>query len=103
MVAGSQVNVVVETPFYVGWRVSLTDAGWWEAVCDKLGLMVSGRTHAQVVAAALETVNRLLQDLHAGGELDTFLTQRGWRTRAPIPDAPSEDLIFQVPCTFEPG
>lgn len=70
--------------------------GNWIAVADSLGLTIQASTWAELMEDTAQTLNAMLGDLMASGELERFLRDRGWRPEGQVPTRPAE-VWFDVP------
>lgn len=51
----------------------------WVAVCSELGLATEDKSLDELYESVLETMELLFRDLAKEGDLDEFLSERGWR------------------------
>ncbi len=84
---------VVKIEARIAWQIIETE-GSYIAVCDQLGLTVSGDTHNELGENIGEVLQMLFEDLVADQQLDQFLKERGWE-RTPGVDV--EGAKFDIP------
>lgn len=80
----------------VQWRVTKTQTGQWVAVCDPFGLCMEGESLDDLHANINETIQLLFEDLFEDGELEKFLTDRGWTAQPIVPESDGR-VGFEVP------
>jgi hypothetical protein len=78
------------------WQTLRAKGGNWVGVCEPLGLTVQSDTWANLMEDIAQTLNAMLNDLVASGDLDRFLRDRGWRFVNKLPARP-DDVWFDVP------
>lgn len=68
------------------------------AVCEPLGLVTHGRDLADLQSSINESLNLLFRALLKQGELNAFLTQRGWTAQEiSVESQADEEPSFHVP------
>lgn len=87
---------IVQVQANIEWRCFRARGGNWVAICDPLALTVQSETYAALMEDIAETINAMLHDLVASGDLDRFLRERGWGPTGPIPQR-TENVWFDVP------
>jgi predicted RNase H-like HicB family nuclease len=80
----------------VQWQVTKLGSGGYVAVCEPLALSMEGDSLDFLEVNIYESIQLLLTDLLEEGELEAFLSARGWRATKSIP-APDGDVKFDVP------
>lgn len=79
-------QVLVQVRAQLQWAVyQEREAHRWIAACDPLNITVSADSEDAVKAAAEDAINLLFTDLFESGELEDFLSQKGWHTDRPLP------------------
>lgn len=86
----------IEVDGQVQWRVTKTDTDRWLAVCDPFGLCMEANSLDDLHANINETIQLLFEDLFEDGELEEFLTARGWTAKPIVPET-DRDVAFEVP------
>lgn len=71
--------VRVDVNGQIQWEVVKTASGRWLGVCRPLGLTMEGVSLDELFASINDSVQLLMSELLASGELDDFLKSRGWR------------------------
>lgn len=71
--------VRVDVNGQIQWEVAKTASGRWLGVCRALGLTMEGLTLDDLFANINDSVQLLMSELLESGELDDFLSHRGWR------------------------
>jgi len=96
--------IKVQTNAKVSWRYMRDPNDDFIAVCDPLGLTVSGGTFEELLACVQDSLNLLMLDLLARNELPRFLRERGWTliTPAPTRQTRARDLRFDIPFSVTP-
>lgn len=69
----------------------------WVAVCDQLGITISGETFAELQECIGEALDALFKDLLADNELDDFFRERGWSLQSPVSPSDIPSLKFDIP------
>jgi len=72
-------------------------SSYWIAVCDPLGLTVDGESIDDLIKTLLEAQRLLFTDLLEEGDMDRFLTKRGWVMARPSVSIPNEPPTFDIP------
>ncbi len=81
----------------VEWTVCKDNAsGYWIAVSRPLKQTVSGETWRELNDSIAETIDLLFRDLLESDELESFLSDHGWKLAQRIPDN-RRNLRFDVP------
>ena len=81
----------------VPWRSYIDpESQRWIATCAPLALTVEGETYSDLMESISETLDMALRDLFETGDLNKFLTERGWTPVTPIPGK-SHDVRFDIP------
>lgn len=74
----------------------------WIAECIPLGLTVEADTFGELNQAIDQSLNLLMVDLLATGELDGFLKNKGWTVLGRLAkDLPRKKVRFDIPFTVE--
>jgi predicted RNase H-like HicB family nuclease len=95
---GIVASNVVRVQASIEWRAFFDTASQqWIAVCDPLSLTASGKTWAILQDEIDEAINLLLLDIMKAGELDRFLSDRGWRLAGRPPSDPQARVHFDLP------
>jgi hypothetical protein len=76
--------------------VKRAQGGNWVATCEPLALTIQSETWAMLMEDIAQTLNALFIDLLEDGELERFLSDRGFRVVGALPPE-REDLWFDVP------
>ena len=83
----------------VEWSVAEDpDTGHWYGICKDLNLSTDGSSHEELRDHIVEVVQMFFEELHSTGDLEQFLTERGWVMKK---ISPSETHSFQVPVFSE--
>ncbi len=86
---------------WVVWKDRTT--GMWVGACDPLKLTAEGETHGDLMQDIDGVLQDLFRELVGSGDLERFLSDRGWRketVQVPLPTGiPLEDMRFDVPFT----
>lgn len=94
--------VLVQVEGNVLWQVARDQTtGRFVGICRELNLNAVGDTWAEFQEGANEAMQMLLMDLFKEGELEKFLTTKGWRTLTPMPTRGSATPKFDVPFSLE--
>jgi len=79
------------------WRAERGDSERrWVAVCDALGVAAEADSLDELHSVIPETIHLLMVDLLEDGELDQFLSERGWSSSR-IDEARTPEVGFHVP------
>lgn len=85
----------------INWRgFQSKEPGHWVAICDSLKLTAQAQTWAELLATCDEIIQELFKDLHGAGDLDKFLSSRGWKTLSRLPRGTK--LHFDIPVNVSP-
>jgi hypothetical protein len=61
------------------WHVNLSASGQWMGVCEPLGLTEEGISLDDLFRNIELSMQRLIERRTLSGELDSYLSERGWR------------------------
>lgn len=90
-------NVVVQIDARLSWKVQRTPRGY-VANCEPLGVAAQGDTLPELNHMIAEILQELFTDLLQDGELERFLSDRGWRVVGAMPRREMlPDVAFDVP------
>lgn len=84
---------IVRIDGYVEWRIQPADGGCCVGICDSLNLTLQTDTWPEMVTEAADATKWLLSELCEGGELDQFLSDRGWKAHG----QPRPGTAFDIP------
>jgi hypothetical protein len=76
--------------------VKRAKGGNWVAICEPFALTIQSETWALLMEDFAQTLNALFIDLLEDGELERFLSDRGFQILGPLPPKP-DDIWFDVP------
>jgi len=75
--------------------------GRFIGVCRALNLNAVGDTWAEFQECANEAIQVLFEDLFKEGELEEFLSRKGWRALTPLPPRGAGAPQFDVPFSLQ--
>ena len=85
---------VVRIEGTVEWTIQPAEGGCYVGICDSLGLTLQADTWADMMDEIGDVQAALFRDLCAEGELDRFLSARGWRAIGDVYEGAVFDLPF---------
>jgi predicted RNase H-like HicB family nuclease len=93
-----QPVVEIQVNGKVPWNVTQTPSGNFVAVCEPLGLAMEGYSLDDLFRNISEAIQLVMNDLLRAGELNQFLSAKGWRAlnlvNVPTTDQP---VAFSIP------
>lgn len=79
----------------MNWQAKRSQDGGWVGICKDLGITTEADTLDELHSLAPEAMELLFLDLLEDGELDEFLSQKGWEYSKGAGDTPKPG--FHVP------
>ena len=86
---------VVRVEAAVRWEICLSDEGLWVGLCKDLGLTVQSQTWLELMEDIATSLQLMVDDLAATGDLEAFIKEKGWLTSEELVGAePTLDIPF---------
>jgi hypothetical protein len=81
------------------WRWKHSDM--WIAECPALAQVVQAESWSEMIETIQEVQDSLMRELYKHGELQQFLSSRGWALAGVLPPHPTEQFIPRFDVPFE--
>jgi hypothetical protein len=81
----------------VQWQVNRCSSGQWIGLCEPLGLTAEGKSLKDLGQNIERSIQRLMEDLTSTGEIDSFLSARGWRGMPAARRRQQDPTRYQMP------
>jgi hypothetical protein len=94
--SNADMNATVHIQGSLIWKWGRTKSGGYIAICDPIGQTVESDKFGELLEMIQEALDSTLRELFSSGDLENFLSERGWKAEKPIVSA-QRNVRFDMP------